>query len=63
MTEHTFESWWERSGQHYAAAVIERGGTPWTDDMEERRRLWNRRYARPGPPAGLRAIVSVRGDL
>ena len=45
-----FESWWEQYGQHYEAAVIEGGGTPWTTDMEERRALWARRYERPTAP-------------
>jgi hypothetical protein len=46
-----FETWWERSGQPYEAAVVERGGTPWTTDLEERRALWHRRYRQPKPPA------------
>lgn len=32
----TFEDWWERSGQHYEAAVIEAGGTPWVADPKKR---------------------------
>ncbi|WP_139807384.1 hypothetical protein [Mycobacterium avium] len=49
----TFEGWWEKHGQHYEAAVIEAGGTPWTTDIEERKALWHRRYQKPPPPPGL----------
>jgi hypothetical protein len=53
MTETTFDEWWERSGQHWEAACVERGGTPYTTDLDERRALWERRYRRPAAPAGL----------
>jgi hypothetical protein len=75
----TFETWWERSGQHWAAARVDRGGTPWAEDEEKRRALasqlgepadapamrlrrslFARRYQRPGPPAGLPPVRSVR---
>lgn len=61
----TFESWWETSGQPYEAAVLERGGTPWTDSIEDRRDLWNRRYTRPHPPAQPHLtddITRIRGE-
>ncbi|GAB4678009.1 hypothetical protein [Mycobacterium timonense] len=35
----TFDVWWERSGQHYEAAVIEQGGTPWPLDPDKRARI------------------------
>jgi hypothetical protein len=40
----TFDDWWAQYGQHWSAAQIERGGTPWTTSMDERRALWARRY-------------------
>jgi hypothetical protein len=46
----TFEEWWELFGAPYEAAVIKRGGTPWTTDMDERRALFLRRHAKPKPP-------------
>ncbi|PQE02564.1 hypothetical protein CYL16_03310 [Mycobacterium sp. EPG1] len=49
----TFDQWWDESGQHWAAAVVENGGTLWTDSMDERRELFDRRYIRPAPPAGM----------
>lgn len=52
--EAAFQSWWETHGQPYQDAVLERGGTPWTLDIDERRDLWMRRYTRPAPPEGLR---------
>jgi hypothetical protein len=48
-----FEKWWATYGQPYEAAVIERGGTPSTTDLDERRALWARLYIRPSPPVGL----------
>jgi hypothetical protein len=48
-----FEDWWLTYGEPYEAAVIERGGTPWTTDLDERRVLWGRRFTRPNPPQGL----------
>jgi hypothetical protein len=33
----SFDTWWERSGQHYEQAVIDAGGTPWPLDPEKRR--------------------------
>lgn len=53
MSGHLFEEWWETYGSKYQAAVIERGGTPWTADLAERRALWQRRHNRPSPPLGL----------
>lgn len=55
---HTFESWWEQSGSVYAAAVEAAGGQCWTQELEERRALWERRYIRPAPPANLKPIES-----
>jgi hypothetical protein len=48
--EAAFDQWWATYGWPYEAAVIERGGTPWTTCMDERRALWNRRYQRPEAP-------------
>lgn len=31
-----FTAWWEKHGQPYEAAVIERGGTPWPLDPVKR---------------------------
>ncbi|VEG58146.1 Uncharacterised protein [Mycolicibacterium aurum] len=50
MSGKTFETWWEESGQHWAAAVVENGGTLWTDDIDERRELFDRRHQRPEAP-------------
>lgn len=46
-----FDQWWEQSGSVYAAAVEAAGGQCWTQDLEERRALWERRYQRPDPPS------------
>ena len=56
----TFDQWWEDSGQHWAAAACENGGTVWTDDMDERRELFERRYQKPKPPNGMTTIKSIR---
>ncbi len=48
--EAEFQAWWTRFGQPYEAAVIENGGQPWTTDINERRRLWARRYRKPQSP-------------
>lgn len=56
----TFETWWEQSGQHWAAAVLENDGTLWTDSMDERRALFGRRHQRPEPPQGMAPIKSIR---
>lgn len=48
-----FEDWYEKFQRPYIDAVIARGGAPWTEDKEERFRLWQRRYERPAPPVGL----------
>ncbi|WP_322859549.1 hypothetical protein U8D42_17255 [Mycobacterium europaeum] len=57
-----FEAWWENYGQPYEAAVIEQGGTPWTASIEERQKLWARRYERPAPPIGLtNDLDAIRG--
>jgi hypothetical protein len=34
-----FDTWWERSGQHYERAVIEAGDTPWPMDPAKRARI------------------------
>lgn len=52
-TADDFEVWWGRFGKPYETAVLENGGTPWTIDADERRALWEQRYQRPEPPAGL----------
>jgi hypothetical protein len=58
----SFDDWWETFGQPYEAAVIERGGTPWTTDTAERRELWGRRHQRPAPPADLtNNLDQIRG--
>jgi hypothetical protein len=31
-----FDTWWHESGQHWEAACIEAGGTPWVLDPEKR---------------------------
>ena len=56
----TFETWWEESGQRWAAACVERGGVLWTDDAHERRELFERRHQRPEPPHGMAPIKSIR---
>lgn len=56
----TFDQWWEDSGQHWTAAACENGGTVWTDDMDERRELFDRRYRKPEPPKGMSTIKSIR---
>ncbi|MGQ9348813.1 hypothetical protein [Mycolicibacterium gilvum] len=33
---------------------------PWTEDVDERRALFDRRHTRPDPPAGLPPVRSVR---
>lgn len=38
----TFETWWERAGKPYEAAVIEQGGTPWVADPEQRKGIAKR---------------------
>lgn len=50
---HTFEEWLEKYGQPYTDAQVAGGGTPWFSSDDERRELWERRYTRPAPPAGL----------
>lgn len=56
MTE--FEEWLER----VTAREAELGTVPWTDDIEERRQLWERRYTRPAPPQGLfTELADIRG--
>jgi hypothetical protein len=47
----SFDQWWEQSGSVYAAAVEAAGGQCWTQDLEERRALWERRYQRLDPPS------------
>ncbi|MGJ6125972.1 hypothetical protein QN239_25685 [Mycolicibacterium sp. Y3] len=34
-----FDSWWERFGQPYEAAVIAKGGTPWVNDPVKRPKI------------------------
>lgn len=46
MTD-AFESWWDRFGQPYEAAVIEQGGVPWVSDPDKRQVM----AARLGLPA------------
>lgn len=60
MIEHTFESWWETQGKPYEEAVLANGGTPWTTNLDDRKALWERRYTRPAPPAGLSTITDIR---
>jgi hypothetical protein len=31
-----FDTWWEKSGQHWEAACIANGGTPWPLDPAKR---------------------------
>jgi hypothetical protein len=63
VSDHAFDSWWETHGQPYEAKVIENGGQPWTRDIDQRRELWERRYTRPAPPAGLLTDLSkIRKD-
>lgn len=45
--EEHWRYWWTKYGEPYQVAVIEAGGTPWTADPDERRRVWFRRYERP----------------
>lgn len=57
-----FDTWWENSGQHWHAKRVSEGGEPWTDDVEERRDLFDRKYTRPAPPEGLYTeLVDIRG--
>lgn len=60
VADRTFDSWFDRYGRPYADAVREAGGEAWTDSEQERRALWERRYTRPDPPAGLPPVRSVR---
>jgi hypothetical protein len=62
--EEHWRYWWTKYGEPYQAAVIEAGGTPWTADPNERRRVWFRRYERPDPPAGIprMSLAEIRGD-
>jgi hypothetical protein len=32
----SFDTWWEESGQHWEAACIANGGTPWPLDLAKR---------------------------
>jgi hypothetical protein len=50
--EARFEDWWAKQ-EPYRAAVIAKGDTPWTQDPDEARELFDRRYTRPEPPKGL----------
>lgn len=45
-----FEEWWSKYDQPYEAAVIAKGGEPWTTCKDERPALWHRRYQRPKAP-------------
>lgn len=54
-----FDTWWQTAGQPWATKCVERGGTVWTDDMNERRELFDRRHTRPAPPEGMSAPVSL----
>lgn len=48
-----FDAYVERS-TNYFAAVEAAGDTPWHEgDVERRRALFNRRFTKPAPPAGL----------
>lgn len=40
-----FQHWWAKQ-EPYRAAVIAKGGTPWTQDMDEARKLFMCRYKR-----------------
>jgi hypothetical protein len=51
--EEHFQAWLVRYGEPYAAAVIEAGDKPWFDTVDDRRKLFMRRYTRPAPPVGL----------
>lgn len=51
--EERFQTWLERS-ENYTAAIEAAGGTPWHEgDVDRRRDLFMRRFAKPAPPEGL----------
>ena len=54
-----FEHWLAKYGEPYAQAVRDAGDEPWTDDVDERWQLWQRRYRRPEPPANLPKIPGI----
>lgn len=54
-----FDSWWVKCGEPWVAARTAAGGTLWTTEHEERRKLWERRYQRPSPPAGLTLDLNI----
>ncbi len=58
--EERFRQYVESTGA-YNAAIIAAGDEPWHGgDLDRRRELFMRRYARPAPPAGL-GIPEIRG--
>lgn len=51
--EDRFDAYVERSA-NYFAAIEAAGDKPWHEgDLDRRRELFNRRFTRPAPPAGL----------
>lgn len=55
----SFTEWWEESGTRWADAVAENDGVLWTDDLDERRELFDRRHRRPAPPQHIKPIKSI----
>lgn len=57
--EDRFDAYVERS-TNYFAAVEAAGDTPWHEgDVERRRALFDRRFVKPAPPAGLSTDLRV----
>jgi hypothetical protein len=44
----------------YFAKILEDGDRPWFGSDEERRAMFDQRFERPAPPAGMAPIVSVK---
>lgn len=58
----SFESWWQKSGSRYEAAVLERGGVPWALSAEGRERVAARLGVSPNTdPMDLRRALWERG--
>ncbi|KXF54648.1 hypothetical protein AXA44_40570 [Rhodococcus sp. SC4] len=54
-----FSDYLERT-EPYFAKIRDDGDRPWFGSEDERRDLFDRRYSRPVPPAGMPVIMSVR---
>ncbi|AIY44744.1 hypothetical protein [Mycolicibacterium fortuitum] len=61
--EQRFTDWWKNYGKPWAEVRTAAGNTCWTDDIEERRALFMRRYQRPEPPKSLPSVslATIRG--